>query len=78
MKKKYKLQNNIRTLRFMNEEMTQQQLAEKVDVSRQTIVAIEKGKYSPTLELSFKIAQVFNVPLHEVFSYELIDTKPQR
>ena len=78
MKKKYKIQNNIRTLRFMNEEMTQQQLAEKVDVSRQTIVAIEKGKYSPTLELSFKIAQVFNVPLHKVFSYELIDTKPQR
>ncbi|WP_229838615.1 helix-turn-helix transcriptional regulator [Roseivirga thermotolerans] len=50
--------------------MTQQQLAEKVDVSRQTIVAIEKGKYSPTLELAFKIAQVFEVPLHEVFSYE--------
>ncbi|GHE61062.1 MULTISPECIES: helix-turn-helix transcriptional regulator [Roseivirga] len=67
---KYKIQNNIRTLRFLNEEMTQQQLAEKVDVSRQTIVAIEKGKYSPTLELAFKIAQVFEVPLHEVFSYE--------
>ncbi|MBO6496367.1 MAG: helix-turn-helix transcriptional regulator [Roseivirga sp.] len=50
--------------------MTQQQLADKVDVSRQTIVAIEKGKYSPTLELAFKIAQVFQVPLHEVFSYE--------
>ena len=67
---KYIIQNNIRTLRFMNGEITQQQLAEKVDVSRQTIVAIEKGKYSPTLELAFKIAQVFKVPLHEVFTYE--------
>ena len=67
---KYIIQNNIRTLRFMNGEITQQQLAEKVDVSRQTIVAIEKGKYSPTLELAFKIAQVFEVPLHEVFTYE--------
>ena len=67
---KYKIENKIRTLRFMNDEMTQQQLADKVDVSRQTIVAIEKGKYSPTLELAFKIAQVFQVPLHEVFSYE--------
>ncbi|WP_420387448.1 helix-turn-helix transcriptional regulator [Roseivirga sp.] len=70
---KYKIQNKIRMLRFMNDEMTQQQLADKVDVSRQTIVAIEKGKYSPTLELAFKIAQVFEVPLHEVFSYEPID-----
>lgn len=74
-KQKYKIQNNIRTLRFMNGEMTQQQLAEKVDVSRQTIVAIEKGKYSPTLELSFKISHVFNVPLHEVFSYEIVEVK---
>ena len=54
----------------MNDELTQQQLAEKVDVTRQTIVAIENGKYSPTLELAFKIAAVFKVPLHEVFSYE--------
>lgn len=64
------INNNIRTLRFLNEEMTQQQLAEKVGVTRQTIVAIEKAKYSPTLELAFKIAAVFNVPLNEVFTYE--------
>jgi putative transcriptional regulator len=67
---KSKIQNNIRKLRFMADEMTQQQLADKVGVSRQTIVAIEKGKYSPTLELAFKIAIEFNNPLEEVFSYE--------
>ncbi len=67
---KHKISNNIRTLRFMKEEMTQQQLAELVGVTRQTIVAIEKGKYSPTLELAFRIANVFEVPLNEVFSYD--------
>ncbi len=67
---KHKISNKIRTLRFMCDEMTQQQLAEQVDVTRQTIVAIEKGKYSPSLELAFRIAQVFEVPLHEVFSYD--------
>lgn len=67
---KHKISNKIRTLRFMRDEMTQQQLAEQVDVTRQTIVAIEKGKYSPSLELAFRIAQVFEVPLHEVFSYD--------
>ncbi|MBO3697937.1 helix-turn-helix transcriptional regulator [Roseivirga sp. E12] len=67
---KHKISNKIRTLRFMRGEMTQQQLAEQVDVTRQTIVAIEKGKYSPSLELAFRIAQVFEVPLHEVFSYD--------
>jgi len=69
-KTKHKIQNKIRTLRFMNDEMSQQALAEQVNVTRQTIMAIEKGKYSPTLELAFKIAMVFGVPLHEVFSYE--------
>jgi len=54
--------------------MTQQELASKAQVSRQTIVAIEKGKYSPSLELAFKIAQVFNAPLEEVFSYVIHDT----
>ena len=49
--------------------MTQQQLADKVGVTRQTIVAIEKGNYSPSLELAFKIAIAFNKPLEEVFSY---------
>ena len=64
------IRNNIRKLRFNREEMTQQQLAEKAGVTRQTIVAIEKGKYSPSLELAFRIALVFNVPLGEVFSFE--------
>ena len=53
------------------DEMTQQDLADKVGVSRQTIVAIEKGKYSPSLELAFKISLVFKSPLEDVFSYEL-------
>ena len=50
--------------------MTQQDLADKTGVTRQTMVAIEKGKYSPTLELAFRIARVFNTPLEEVFSYQ--------
>ena len=70
-----KIQNNIRRLRFNAEEMTQQQLADKVQVSRQTIVAIEKGNYSPSLELAFKLARIFNTPLEEVFSYESEDKK---
>ncbi len=67
---KRRVSNNIRKLRFHHDEMTQQQLAEKVSVTRQTIIAIEKGKYSPSLELAFRIALVFNVPLDEVFSYD--------
>ena len=67
---KHGIENNIRKLRFEQDEMTQQQLAESVKVTRQTIVAIEKGKYSPSLELAFKIAQVFNRPLEEVFTYD--------
>jgi putative transcriptional regulator len=69
MSKKY-IQNNIRTLRFHASEMTQQQLADEAGVSRQTIVAIEKGKYSPSLELAFRIAHVFKRPLEEVFMYD--------
>ena len=65
-----RISNNIRTLRFFNDEMTQQQLAEKVGVTRQTIIAVEKGKYSPSLELAFRIAHVFDVPLEEVFTYD--------
>ena len=68
--KKNHITNSIRTLRFLTGEMTQQQLAEKVGVTRQTIMAIEKGKYSPTLELAFKIAQVFKKPLEDVFAYK--------
>jgi putative transcriptional regulator len=64
------ISNNIRKLRFNHDEMTQQQLAEKAEVTRQTIVAIEKGNYSPSLELAFRIALAFNVPLEEVFFLE--------
>jgi len=72
---KSKIQNSIRRLRFNADEMTQQQLADKVKVSRQTIVAIEKGNYSPSLELAFKLARIFNTPLEEVFSYEVDEDK---
>jgi putative transcriptional regulator len=68
---KYKVRNNVRKLRFNHDELTQEQLADKVGVTRQTIIAIEGGKYAPSLELAFKIALVFGVPLQEVFSYEL-------
>ena len=67
---KYKVRNNVRKLRFNHDEITQEQLAEKVGVTRQTIIAIEGGKYAPSLELAFKIALVFGVPLGEVFSYD--------
>lgn len=59
--------NNIRKLRFHHNEMTQQELAERVGVTRQTIIAIENGKYSPSLELAFRIALAFSVRLEEVF-----------
>lgn len=65
------ISNNIRKLRFYNDEMTQQALADKVGVTRQTIVAIEKAKYSPSLELAFKIALVFDSSVEEVFSFDL-------
>jgi len=66
---KTKIENRIRRLRFDHDEMTQQDLAERVGVTRQTINAIELGKYSPSLEVAFRIARVFAVPLEEVFSY---------
>ncbi len=67
---KTRVRNNIRKLRFEHGEMTQQQLAEQVGVTRQTIVAIEKEKYSPSLEAAFRIAKVFDRPLEDVFSYD--------
>lgn len=67
---KRRITNNIRTLRFHHNEMTQQALADLVGVTRQTIIAMEKGKYSPSLELAFRIALVFGVPLEAVFAYE--------
>ncbi len=67
---KRQVRNNIRKLRFLHNEMTQEQLAIAVGVTRQTINAIESAKYAPSLELAFRIALVFDVPLEEVFSYE--------
>ena len=63
------LTNSIRRLRFENGEMTQQDLAERVGVTRQTVNAIEAGKYSPSLEVAFRIAEVFGVRVDEVFHY---------
>jgi putative transcriptional regulator len=71
MPKKFAITNNIRKLRFFANEMTQQELAEKAGASRQTIIAIEAGKYSPSLELAFRIADAFGVKIGKVFDYEL-------
>jgi putative transcriptional regulator len=62
--------NSIRTLRFLAGEMTQTELGERVGVTRQTIAAIEQGKYSPSLEVAFRIARVFGKPLETVFTWE--------
>jgi putative transcriptional regulator len=61
--------NQIRTLRFLAGEMSQAELGQKIGVTRQTIAAIEAGKYSPTLEAAFRIAEVFDKPLGEVFQW---------
>ena len=66
---KCNIENYIRNYRFLADEMTQQELADQIGVTRQTVIAIESMKYSPTLELAFKIAQVFNVDLSELFQY---------
>ena len=71
------VRNNIRKLRFYHNEMTQDQLAVKVGVTRQTIIAIESAKYAPSLELAFRIALVFGIPLGDVFSYEPEDDSNQ-
>lgn len=65
-----KVTNQIRTLRFLAGEMTQAELGEKIGLTRQTVAAIEQGKYSPSLEAAFRIAQVFGKPLEEIFSWE--------
>jgi putative transcriptional regulator len=67
---KSNLTNNIRRLRFENDQMTQQQLADKTGVTRQTIIAIESGRYAPSLPLAFMIAQTFGVSIEDVFQYE--------
>ena len=69
MVKSTKVTNSIRALRFANGEMTQAELAERIGVTRQTIIAIEQGRYSPSLEMAFRIARVFKVPLDDVFQY---------
>jgi putative transcriptional regulator len=61
--------NRIRALRFAQGEMTQAELAERIGVTRQTVIAIEQGRYSPSLEIAFRIAKVFGVPLDDVFQY---------
>ena len=71
---KFRIGNHLRRLRFDHDEMTQQQMADKVGVTRQTIVAIEKGNYSPSLELAFRIALAFGTTIEEVF---FIEEKPR-
>ena len=70
------ISNSIRRLRFEHNEMTQQDLAERVGVTRQTINAIELGKYSPSLEVAFRIAVAFGVRLEDVFTYAAADQTP--
>ena len=65
-----RINNHIRRLRFDRDEMTQEELASRAGCTRQTIIALEQGKYVPSIELAFKIAQVFGVTLEEVFQYE--------
>ena len=68
-----KVKNRIRRLRFDNDEMTQEELANRAGCTRQTIIALEQGKYVPSIELAFRIARVFEVTLEEVFQYEKMD-----
>jgi putative transcriptional regulator len=69
MVKPTRVTNRIRALRFAHDEMTQAELADRISVTRQTVIAIEQGRYSPSLEMAFQIAHVFKVPLDEVFQY---------
>ena len=71
------IRNNVRSLRAARE-MTQQQLADRIDLTRQTVIAIEGDKYSPSLETAFRIANVFEVPLEEVFQYQEEREKSRR
>lgn len=73
MGKPTKVTNSIRILRFANDEMTQAELADKVGVTRQTIIAIEQGRYSPSLEMAFQIARAFGLTLEEVFQYPEVE-----
>ncbi|MDR1386739.1 MAG: helix-turn-helix transcriptional regulator [Propionibacteriaceae bacterium] len=76
MAERLAIANHIRRLRFFADEMTQQELADRVDCSRQTIVALEAGKYTPSLELAFRIALAFGVPLTDVFECQSPGEQP--
>lgn len=69
VKQPTRVTNNIRALRFSHGEMTQAELADRIGVTRQTVIAIEQGRYSPSLEMAFQIARVFSAPLETVFEY---------
>jgi putative transcriptional regulator len=69
MAKRTRVTNSIRALRFAHGEMTQAELADRIGVTRQTVIAIEQGRYSPSLEAAFQIARVFRAPLDDVFGY---------
>ncbi len=69
MREPTRVTNSIRALRFVQGEMTQAELADRIGVTRQTVIAIEKGRYSPSLEMAFQIARVFGVSLDKVFQY---------
>ena len=71
------LTNQVRRLRFEHDEMTQQQLADRVGVTRQTIIAIEAGKYAPSLPLAFRLARTFEVTIEDVFQYNP-DANPKK
>ena len=75
MVKATRVTNRIRALRFEHGELTQAELAERIGVTRQTVIAIEQGRYSPSLEMAFQIARVFGVGLDDVFSYEPEDSE---
>ena len=77
MAKPTRITNSIRTLRFAQGEMTQAQLAQRLGVTRQTVIAIEQSRYSPSLEMAFQIARVFKVPLDEVFQYPDGEAEPR-
>jgi putative transcriptional regulator len=78
MVKPTKVTNSIRMLRFIHGEMTQADLAGRIGVTRQTVIAIEQGRYSPSLEMAFRIARVFGVPVDEVFRYPHQDEEGHR
>ena len=76
MGKPTQVTNRIRALRFEHGEMTQADLAQRIGVSRQTVIAIEQGRYSPSLEMAFQIAQALDAPFDEVFQYPITEGVP--